>query len=135
MKRTLKKFKQKKKKTEDIKFPQEKNLELILLREIWMERVLLRSKVRWVAEGEKLTKYVCSLEKRNFISKQMKTIVDKNGSVLEEPNAIMNEVQCFYERLDKSRDVEDCEINELISEIPELSEEQQVSFEGEITLE
>ena len=100
-----------------------------------MERVLLRSKVRWVAEGEKLTNYVCSLEKINFISKQMKTIVDKNGSVLEEPNAIMNEVQCFYERLDKSRDVEDCEINELISEIPELSEEQQVSFEGEITLE
>ena len=33
---------------------------------------------------------------------------DKNGSVLEEPNAIMNEVQCFYERLYKSRDVDDC---------------------------
>ena len=47
----------------------------------------------------------------------------------------MNEVQCFYERLYKSRDVEDCEINELISEIPELSEEQQASLEGEITLE
>ena len=67
--------------------------------------------------------------------KQMKKIVDKNRSVLEEPNAIMNEVQCFYESLYKSRDVEDCEINELISEIPELSEEQQVSLEGEITLE
>ena len=45
--------------------------------------------------------------------KQMKKIVDKNGSVLEEPNAIMNEVQYFYERFYKSRDVEDCEINEL----------------------
>ena len=41
----------------------------------------------------------------------------------------------LFERLAKSRDVEDCEINELISEIPELSEEQQASFEGEITLE
>ena len=57
---------------------------------------------------------------------------DKNGSVLGETNAIMNEVHCFYERLYKSRDVEDCEINELISEIPELSE---ASPEGEITLE
>ena len=47
----------------------------------------------------------------------------------------MNEVQCSYERLYKSRDVEDCEINDLISEIPELSEVQQVSLEGEITLE
>ena len=37
-----------------------------------MEGVLLRSKARWVAEGEKITKYFCSLEKRNFISKQMK---------------------------------------------------------------
>ena len=42
----------------------------------------------------------------------------------------MNEVQCFYEKLYKSRDVEDCEINELISVIPELSE---ASPEGEIT--
>ena len=41
----------------------------------------------------------------------------------------------IYERLYKSRDVEDCDINELISEIPELSEEQQASLEGEITLE
>ena len=47
----------------------------------------------------------------------------------------MNEVQCFYERLYKSRDVEDCEINERISEIPELSKEQQASLEEEITLE
>ena len=94
-----------------------------------MEGVLLRSKARWVAEGEKITKYFCSLEKRHFISKKMKKI-DKNGSVLEESNAIMNEVQCFYERLYKSRDVEDCEIYELISEIPELSVEQQASLEG-----
>jgi len=32
--------------------------------------VLFRSKARWVAEGEKNTKYFCSLEKRNFISKE-----------------------------------------------------------------
>ena len=47
----------------------------------------------------------------------------------------MNEVQCFFERLYKSRDVEDCEINEQMSEIPKLSEAQQVSLEGKITFE
>ena len=41
----------------------------------------------------------------------------------------------FYERLYKTRDVVACEINDLISEIAELSEEQQVSLEWEITLE
>ena len=52
-----------------------------------MEGVLLRLNARWVAEGEKITKCFCSLEKRNFISKQMerkKKKVDKNGLVLEE---------------------------------------------------
>ena len=72
-----------------------------------MEGVPLRSKARWVAEGEKITKYFYSLEKRNIISKQMKKIEDKNGSVLEEPNAIVNKVQCFYERLYKSINVDD----------------------------
>ena len=38
----------------------------------------------------------------------------------------MNEVQCFYEMLYKSRDVDDCQINDLISEMQKLSEEQQV---------
>ena len=62
--------------------------------------------------------------------------MDKNGSVLEEPNAIMNEVQCFYEILcNPDNYVDNCEINELICEIPKLSEEQQVSLEGEITFE
>ena len=41
--------------------------------------------------------------------------VGGGGAVLEESNAIMNEVQCFYDRLYKSRDVGDCKINELIS--------------------
>ena len=43
--------------------------------------------------------------------------------------------QCFYEMLYKTRDVDNCEINELISEIVKLSEEQQVSLEWKITLE
>ena len=47
--------------------------ELIALREKKMEGVLLRSRARWVAEREKITKYFCALEKRNYVSKQMIT--------------------------------------------------------------
>ena len=137
LEKSIKEIQTKEEKTEeDIKLIQEKkNFLKFYYEKKRMEGVLLRSKARWVAEGEKITNYFCSLEKRNFISKQMKKIVDKNGSVLEKPNAIMNEVQCFYERLYKSSDVEYCVINDLISKIPELSEVQQVSLEGEITLE
>jgi len=44
---------------------------LIVLREKKMEGVLLQSRARWVAERDKITKYFCALEKRNYVSKQM----------------------------------------------------------------
>ena len=42
--------------------------ELVAIRDKRMEGVLLRSRVRWIADGEKITKYFCGLEKRNYIS-------------------------------------------------------------------
>ena len=58
----------------------------------------------------------------------MKIIVDKKrGQFLRNQMQIWS--QCFYEMLYKTRDVDNCEINELISEIVKLSEEQQVSLE------
>ena len=99
-----------------------------------MERVLLRSNAMWIAEGEKITKYFCSPRKRNFVSKRMTKLVNKNGLTLEEPNEIASEVKCFYDTLYKSREVDDCEINDLINEIPKLSQEEQTTLEGEITL-
>ena len=68
---------------EDIKFLQEKNQELILLPEKrdWGSSVDVKSKVKKLQNTFG--------KKRNLISKQMKKVVDKNGSVVEEPNAIM----------------------------------------------
>ena len=45
--------------------------ELTAIREKRIEVVLLHSRARWIAEGEKITKYFCGLEKRNYISQQM----------------------------------------------------------------
>ena len=44
-----------------------------------MEGVLLRSKARWVAEGEKISKYFCNLEKSHYVSKQMIKLIDVKG--------------------------------------------------------
>jgi hypothetical protein len=35
----------------------------------------VRTKARWIEEGEKPTKYFLNLEKRNFVNKQMVRIV------------------------------------------------------------
>ena len=109
--------------------------ELAEIRNHRMEGVLLRSRARWIAEGEKVTKYFCSLEKRNYVNKCMKKIIDKHGSILKDQNKISNEVSSFYSSLYKKRIVERCEITELVNDIPCLTEVEANTIEGKITLE
>ena len=58
-----------------------------------MEGVLLRSKARWVAEGEKISKYFCNLEKRHYVIKQMIKLIDAKGEEIKEPLDINKEVK------------------------------------------
>ena len=109
--------------------------ELIALREKKMEGVLLRSRARWVAEGEKITKYFCVLEKRNYVSKQMIRLTLNNGEEIYETKDIIKEVKMFYERLYSDRQLEDCEILDLVEDIPTLTVQEKTSLEGEITLD
>ena len=46
------------------------------LQELREERIkgsLVRSRVQWLAEGEKPSKYFCSLERRNYLEENYKT--------------------------------------------------------------
>ena len=97
------------------------NENLVDIRQKKMEGVLLRSRARWVGEGEKITKYFCGLEKRNFVSKQMNKIIAKDGSFLSQTNAILEETKQFYEFLYKNRKTEDCKIEQFNKRIPKNS--------------
>jgi hypothetical protein len=79
--------------------------ELIGLREKRMEGVLLRSRARWIADGEKVTKYFCALEKRNYVNKHMFKLKRQDDSVLIDSKEIVTEVNCFYEHLYTERKV------------------------------
>ena len=126
----------KEEKTElDLQLLRQKNQELITMRETMMNGVLLRSKARWIGEGEKITKYFCSLEKRNFVSKQMTKLTNKEGEITDDAQEIRGIVKNFYEELYKARQMEECEIQYLVKKIPKLSEEEKTSLEGNITLE
>ena len=57
-----------------------------------MVGVLLRSKARGVAEGEKISKYFSNLEKRHYVSKQMIKLIDAKGEKIKEPLDIYKEV-------------------------------------------
>ncbi|WP_419609554.1 reverse transcriptase family protein [Thiolapillus sp.] len=109
--------------------------ELIAIREKRMQGVLLRSRARWIAEGEKITKYFCGLEKRNYVSKQMLKLTLSNGEELYETHDIIKEVKRFYERLYSDRNLGNCEILDMVENIPTLTLQEKLLLEGEITLD
>ena len=56
-----------------------------------MEGVKIRSRVRWISDGEKVTKYFCNFEKRNFVSKCMNSLKKNNGETIKDQPEILNE--------------------------------------------
>ena len=110
----------------------EKQIQLQNIRDKRMEGVLLRSKARYIAEGEKVTKYFCNMEKINFVSKTMSKLVKQDGTVINKKEEIEEEANGFYEQLYKKRNVQGCEISDLVRERPQLSQEEANPIEGEL---
>ncbi|KAK3105615.1 hypothetical protein FSP39_001875 [Pinctada imbricata] len=112
--------------------------ELEELRKEKIKGVMLRCNARWIEDGEKPSKYFCSLEKRNFINKTVSKLVDENNEIISEHKEILLNIKNFYESLYTSRDDElsEVEISSLISsnDIPKLSEEEAIKLEDDITL-
>ena len=81
-----------------------------------------------------ITKYSYGLEKRNYISKQITKLTVNNRKETYESKDIIKEVKVFYERLYSERQVEDCEILDMVQDMPMLTLQEKISLEGEITL-
>ena len=59
----------------------------------------MRSKAQCVEEGEKNTKYFLNLEKRNYNTKHIKSLILQNGLSESNPDKILQEQQKFYKTL------------------------------------
>ena len=101
----------------DIDTLNEKKLSLEKLRKEKMQGHLIRSRARWVEEGEKPTKYFCNLESRNFTNKTIKRITDKDNNIIYDQFEILKLVKSFYETLYASKDAEliNIDLNEIIN--------------------
>ena len=64
-----------------------------------MEGVKIRSRVRWISDGEKATKK-CNLEKRNFLS-CMNSLIKENGSTTNIQIELLQETMNFYKKKKK----------------------------------
>lgn len=69
-----------------------------------MNGVFIRSKAKWIHEGEKPTRYFCNLENRNYVSKIMNSLISHEGEHLKTQDEILAETKCHYENLYKSRE-------------------------------
>lgn len=56
----------------NLPFIEEKMLLLENIRKEKMEGHMIRSRAKWVEEGEKPTRYFCNLENRNYLNKTIK---------------------------------------------------------------
>ena len=124
-------------KIENFDIIKEKELELKNLREKKLIGSLIRSRARWVEQGEKPTNYFCHLENRNFVSKRMNFILKNNEEEIYDPNLIKKEVFNFYNKLYSSNEIniKDVDLNKKLKpENNKLSEDQAFSLEGLITV-
>ena len=74
---------------------QEKKDAIKELRENKLQGVMIRSRAQWLDKGEKVTKYFCSLESRNYISKCMPNLIKRNGQLTESQTEILEEQNSF----------------------------------------
>ena len=117
--------------TDNITALEKAKIELQEIRTKRIEGMAIRSKAKWIAEGEKVSKYFCNLENRNFVNRSMNYIEKEDGEILYDQNKILEEVQQFYATLYTHKNVEDVDLS--IIDIPKLSQEDSKMIEGNIT--
>ncbi|KAJ8023563.1 hypothetical protein HOLleu_36036 [Holothuria leucospilota] len=78
--------------------------ELLLYYNYKLQGTIIRSRARWVEEGEKNSKYFLNLEKINRTSNAIFKIRNAVGELLIENKLILNEIKEFYKSLYASSD-------------------------------
>ena len=95
---------------------------------------MLRSRANWIEHGEKPSKCFCSLEKRNYINKNVTNIVDSAGNIHTDQKIILNQISLFYQNLYSSRDNSLINFNfDLLENVPKLSQNESLSLEGNLS--
>ena len=112
-----------------------KTQQLEELRKAKLKGNIIRSKAKWITEGEKTTKYFCSLEKRNFVNKIIPRL-ETGEETISDQGKILKETKKFYENLYKeNHDLTDVNLDLELRDfdVPKLSDKEKDSLEGLIT--
>lgn len=107
--------------------------ELDLIYDFKLHGIIIRSRARWVEQGEKNTAYFLNLEKRNKTNNTIFKLLDNNGCIVDSHNSILQVLNQFYSDLYTS---EGCDPNLCLGNINnhlKLSDEQAQICDGYLT--
>lgn len=111
--------------------------ELESIRKEYMKGLLVRTRAKWIEEGEKPTKYFLALEKRNYINKTVSKLIDDNGITVTNQQEILLEIKTFYKTLYSNKDNELCNVNleDIVDKhlVNKLNNTMVAKLEGKIT--
>ena len=67
------------------------------------KEAIFRSKVKWIEQGEKPTKYFFSLEKKNYVTKTLLQIKLDNGEITSDMKKINKQIDVYFSETYKSK--------------------------------
>ena len=83
---------------------EDKKVELEQIRKLKLKGELVISRIQWLIEGEKPSKYFCNLEKKNYFTKTIRSVQLENGCQVLHQEDILKCVGQYYQRLFKNND-------------------------------
>ena len=93
---------------------------------------IFRSKCEWAEDGEKSSKFFLNLEKHNYVNKQI-TMLEVGEEVITDEKQILVEIREYYKNLYSSNQAEHRKLEEILKDIPKLTDEQRQLTKGLIT--
>lgn len=100
------------------------------------EGARIRSKVKWVEQGERSTSYFLNLEKSRAHNKSIKKLISDDGTHLTDQSEIGNHILNFYESLYSKKENRTENLASFIDgvELPKLTNEERDSLEGVLSV-
>jgi hypothetical protein len=93
---------------------------------------IFRSKCEWAEDGEKSSKFFLSLEKHNYVNKQITTL-EVGKEIITGEKEILDEIRSYYKNLYGANQTDHNKLENILKDIPKLTNEQRVLTKGLIT--
>ena len=119
---------------------QDKKQQLNEIRDTRLKGNFIRSRVQYLKDGEKPTKFFCALENINYVNKTIKKL-SINNQIITKQTDILHHIKDFYTNLFSNKDSSLIDINletllsQSLNKINKLSEDQKSSIESPIKLD